>query len=190
MVEAQLRGQIHLLEQEIASLKAKAVSTPRVERKPVEQIILEAQGSVKKQMQDKDKEIDRLNERIIQSEYKHFIATKHVDVQADIKIPSKSKSAQTTSFTVADLRTIASRDLDLAEVEQLLEEVKNELARCDGAGDSLTDDKTSINQSLRGKRSLFERIDDTQALLVLTEVSKERRILKNKEINLLREFYS
>lgn len=70
-----------------------------------------------------------------------------------------------------------------------LEEIRNELSRCDGETVLVSDDKTSI-KSAKTKKPLIERVDEVQSLLTFSEVQKERRLLKNKELNLLREFYS
>lgn len=100
---------------------------------------------MKSQLKGKDDEIAKLNERIIKSEYKNIITTKNVGVLADIKLPAKSRSVQTTGFSVDVLKAIAIQQLDLRQVEQVLESVRDEFAKCDGAGETNLDDKTSLN---------------------------------------------
>ena len=59
-----------------------------------------------------------------------------------------------------------------------------------GDGESRCSFDEMSTLSFKTKKPLNEKIDEIQTLLNFTEVAKERRILKNREIALLREFYT
>jgi hypothetical protein len=72
-----------------------------------------------------------------------------------------------------------------------LKDIRQELHQNAEGDQSIHDDMRSLTD--RAKKSslpLHEKIDEVQNLLGFTEVSKERRILKNREIGLLRDFYN
>ena len=112
-------------------------------------------------LEEKERAIQQLNERLVKSEYKHLFPFKNVQVQTET-IKSKDKDCQTLKFQttgiINDMKHALGRDLELDEVETALEEIKKQLSNRDSIV-SPDDMRSTFTQSLRGKKPLFERID-------------------------------